>query len=121
VFQAFREEMVVHTDDEDHVLFPLIRSLEQQGIARPTLPIQTEILRLESQHDDAGEYLAAMRRLTGDYTAPIDACNTYRALLSSLAELEADMHRHVHLENHVLFPRAAVKEKELLQAETVGS
>ena len=46
-----------------------------------------------------------MRALTRDFTPPADACNTYRALLSGLAELEADMHAHVHKENNILFPR----------------
>jgi regulator of cell morphogenesis and NO signaling len=119
VFQAFSDELVAHTNDEDHVLFPLIRSLEGNGIARRSRPIHSEVLRLECQHDDAGEALATMRRLTGDYVPPPDACNTYRALLASLAELEADMHRHVHLENHVLFTRAMAKERELLEAEAV--
>ena len=31
----------------------------------------------------------------------------FRGLYYGLAELESDMHVHVHLENHILFPRAA--------------
>jgi regulator of cell morphogenesis and NO signaling len=34
-------------------------------------------------------------------------------LLLGLAELEGDMHRHVHEENNILFPRAAAREAEL--------
>ena len=34
------------------------------------------------------------------------ACNTHRALLAGLAEFESDLHRHVHKENNILFPRA---------------
>ncbi|MDQ5980806.1 MAG: regulator of cell morphosis and signaling, partial [Verrucomicrobiota bacterium] len=33
-------------------------------------------------------------------------CNTHRALLHGLARFEADLHRHVHKENNVMFPRA---------------
>lgn len=47
-----------------------------------------------------------MRAVTGNYTLPADACNTYRALFDGLQELEADLH-HIHLENNILFPRAA--------------
>jgi regulator of cell morphogenesis and NO signaling len=54
-----------------------------------------------------------MRGLTGGYTPPDDACTTYRALLDGLADLEADMHRHVHKENNILFPRAGAVEAEL--------
>jgi hypothetical protein len=31
---------------------------------------------------------------------------TYRALLDGLAELEADLHFHIHEENNILFPLA---------------
>ena len=35
------------------------------------------------------------------------ACPTFRGLYTGSMQLEADMHVHVHLENNVLFPRAA--------------
>jgi regulator of cell morphogenesis and NO signaling len=54
---------------------------------------------------------AALRRLTGDYAVPADACPTYRALLESLAQLERDLHRHIHKENNILHPRAIAAEK----------
>ena len=57
--------------------------------------------------------LKAMRRLTADYAAPEGACTSFRALYAGLAAFEADMHRHVHLENEVLFPRARRAEADL--------
>jgi iron-sulfur cluster repair protein YtfE (RIC family) len=45
--------------------------------------------------------------LTLDYYIPDEACNTYRALFAALIELEGDLHQHIHLENNMLFPRAA--------------
>ena len=33
----------------------------------------------------------------------------HRALLAGLAEFETDLHRHVHKENNVLFPRALAR------------
>jgi regulator of cell morphogenesis and NO signaling len=46
-----------------------------------------------------------MRALTQGYAAPPEACGSWRALYGGLAAFEADLHRHVHLENNVLFPR----------------
>jgi regulator of cell morphogenesis and NO signaling len=46
------------------------------------------------------------RTITGGYVASPWACGTFRALYQGLAELESDMHVHVHLENNVLFPRS---------------
>ena len=48
--------------------------------------------------------------------APPGACNTYRAMLDGLQELEADMHIHVHMENNILFPRAVARETTLAAA-----
>jgi regulator of cell morphogenesis and NO signaling len=62
------------------------------------------------EHDHAGSMMAAIRELTANFTPPPHACNTYRSLYASLAEFEEDLHRHVHLENSVLFPRISALE-----------
>ena len=49
--------------------------------------------------------LAEMRRLTYGYQLPVDACTSYRVAFDGLQRLEEDMHKHVHLENNILFPR----------------
>ncbi|HUJ12692.1 MAG TPA: hemerythrin domain-containing protein, partial [Thermoanaerobaculia bacterium] len=51
-----------------------------------------------------------LRRVTADYTLPGDACISFRALYERLQDLEQDLHRHIHLENNVLFPRAVELE-----------
>ena len=67
---------------------------------------------MESEHDQAGGALAKMRELTDGFTPPDWACNTYRAMLDALAQLELDLHQHVHKENNILFPRAIALEAE---------
>ena len=56
----------------------------------------------------AGTSLADLNvgELTHGYQPSADACNTYRALFDGLEDLEEDLHRHIHLENSVLFPAA---------------
>jgi regulator of cell morphogenesis and NO signaling len=116
VFNELKSELEFHMLKEEKVLFPMIKQLERAADAPSfhcgsiTQPIQV----MEHEHDDAGAAIARMRTLTGDYTPPDDACTTYRALLDGLADLEFDMHRHVHKENSILFPRAAAVEAELL-------
>jgi regulator of cell morphogenesis and NO signaling len=58
------------------------------------------------EHEDAGVALARLRELSHDFQPPPQACNTYRALFAGLADLEEDLHKHIHLENAVLFPQA---------------
>jgi regulator of cell morphogenesis and NO signaling len=47
-----------------------------------------------------------MRELTDGYDLEQAMCNTHRATLDGLRELELDLHQHIHEENNVLFPRA---------------
>ena len=58
------------------------------------------------EHDYVGSALAELRAMSHDYSPPIEACNTYRALFAGLLDLEEDLHRHIHLENSILFPAA---------------
>jgi regulator of cell morphogenesis and NO signaling len=97
--EALRQELEAHMMKEETILFPMIRA----GSASVANPISV----MEHEHDSAGRALERMRAVTGNYTLPADACNSYRALFAGLRELEADLHQHIHLENNILFPRAA--------------
>ena len=68
---------------------------------------------MEVEHDDAGDELAVMRKLTAGYQLPIDACPTFEALYDGLKAMEADLHEHIHLENNILFPRSVELEAEM--------
>lgn len=114
-FAALTESLSAHTMKEEQVLFPMIRQLE----ASDTLPafhcgsIGNPIRQMESEHQDAGAALETLRRLTDGHTPPDWACNTYRAMLDALAQLERDLHQHIHKEDSVLFPRAIELESTL--------
>jgi regulator of cell morphogenesis and NO signaling len=115
-FLALRDELGSHLMKEEMVLFPLMRSLEAASAAGlPSPPshcgsVNNPIRVMVHEHDDAGSALARMRQLTAGYAVPADACNTFRGLFHGLQELEGDLHRHIHLENNILFPRAAAIE-----------
>ena len=97
---------------EEQVLFPANRRLEQSDtqVAFPFGTVANPVRMMEHEHDIAGNALARNRELTCDYAVPADACNTYRAALDGLRALEVDMHRHVHKENSILFPKAVERE-----------
>ena len=118
-FNGLRDELELHTEKEERVLFPWIEHLEKRAgdgsprraaAATPAASVGAPIAMMESEHDEAAGGLAEMRRLTGGYRLPEDACATFRGLYHGLAELEDDLHRHIHLENNVLFPRALALE-----------
>jgi regulator of cell morphogenesis and NO signaling len=115
VFAAFKAELESHMMKEERVLFPICRRLDtaERPVQSQCGTVANPIQVMVAEHDDAGEALARMRRLTDDYTPPPDACNTFRALFDSLHQLERDMHQHVHTENNILFPKAVRAERLL--------
>ena len=98
VFTALRNELEEHITTEEEELFPLVRT---GG------PYDAEqVAELEHEHESAGSALAKLRELSGGYDLDRALCNTHRATLDGLRELELDLHQHIHEENNVLFPRA---------------
>ncbi|HPM22813.1 MAG TPA: iron-sulfur cluster repair di-iron protein [Phycisphaerae bacterium] len=112
VFGDLQAELEAHMMKEERILFPMIETIASSGAhsAAHCGSVQNPIRVMEHEHDSAGAALARLRELTAGYAPPVDACNTYRALLSGLAEFEADLHTHIHKENNILFPRAVELE-----------
>lgn len=108
-FQAFATELLDHMDKEDQRLFPGIVALES-GTGVPVRDLAAWIASpigvMEAEHERAGDALASIREITNGFAPPDWACPTFRGLYYGLAQLETDMHVHVHLENNILFPRA---------------
>jgi regulator of cell morphogenesis and NO signaling len=117
VFAALAQEFSMHLMKEEMMLFPYIERMEEAILEHaPILPapfgtVQNPVSMMMHEHDGAGEALREMRRAGKGYAAPEDACATYRALYAALAEFEADLHQHIHLENNILFPRAIAMER----------
>lgn len=103
-------ELRHHTECEEKNLFPYIAALgtdEKRALPAPAKgSLQMPVTRMMTDHEQAGEELRTLRKLTDDYTPPPEACPTWRALFRAIEDLEADLHTHIHLENNILFPRA---------------
>ena len=104
VFVALADELQGHMLVEEDVVFPSCRTLEE---GHPELvALAGPVRAMELDHRETGTALENLRRLTGDYEPPAGACNSYRAMLERLERLERDVHRHIHEEENILFPRA---------------
>jgi len=116
LFIALAESLIPHMKKEEHVLFPHIKRLGYAAANNMPAPfgpfgtVRNPIQMMMSEHDTDGERLAEMRRITRDYELPEGACPSFTALFAGLQDLERDLHRHIHLENNVLFPAAAKME-----------
>ncbi len=93
-------EMYAHMAKEEQILFPAI----SHGHRGPSVHMPIRVMMHE--HEEHGSNLDRIRELTGDLIPPEGACRTWRALYAGLAQLEAELMEHIHLENNVLFPRA---------------
>jgi regulator of cell morphogenesis and NO signaling len=118
-FTMLHTEIFNHLDKEERILFPYIKQLveaEKKG-TKPEKPefgeVANPIAMMEEEHDEAGTSMAKIRRLSNNFTPPEDACTTYRLLYENLEGFEKDLHKHVHLENNILFPKALELEKQL--------
>lgn len=119
-YAQFAASLESHMKKEEQVLFPLIRNLDNlppQAKLESSMSVAGPINMLESEHDHAGSELAQMRQLSDNFTPPAGACNTFIAMLDGLAQMENDMHQHVHKENNVLFPKAMAVEVLKLKQE----
>src|SRR5450759_5394401 len=116
LFTEVGREMIMHMQKEEQILFPYIDALERVTSVHSSVEppffqtVVNPIHAMMKEHDAAGELVKQIRKASSEYTAPADACTSYKALYQDLREFEADLHQHVHLENNILFPRSVEME-----------
>ena len=113
IFRKVATDMMQHLKSEEEQLFPAVRRLTELKKSGET-PDPEEAGRLKAvlaelghEHDEVGAAVHEIRRLSGNYAVPDDVCNTFMVTYRKLKEFEDDLHKHVHLENNILFPKAA--------------
>ena len=113
-------ELTKHMQKEEIVLFPYIAKMilakdNNTQLSQPAFGSVTNPVRMMmSEHQVEGERFLKISSLTNDYQLPADTCTTYEVTYERLQDFEIDLHRHIHLENNILFPKAAELENELL-------
>lgn len=121
LFTETAQDLAAHVKKEELMLFPYIRQMVKSNMGdkkRPktALGSATEyIVQMEEEHDAEGERFRRISELTDNYTPPADACRTYMVTFDMLREFEEDLHRHIHIENNILFPKSMEMERELVE------
>lgn len=112
IYQNFKDNLEEHFNIEETVLFPYIKELETSKKGKKpnieTKKFKKIIDILSAEHEVTGDSLCEIRELTSDYVLPLDACKSFEELYEHLQAIEDDLHKHIHLENTVLFPRVIV-------------
>lgn len=111
-FDKMATELMAHLKEEEEVVFPAIKRAEassETGSAPEATDaeiIARGVKALSREHEEVGAALHDIRALSMGYALPPDACATYTLTYQRLRAFETDLHKHVHLENNVLFPGA---------------
>ena len=117
------DELLFHLNKEERILFPYIEDLERSRNHAGSAPkacfpsVESPIKAMINEHEAAGALLDEMRTATQNFTPWNGACPTLVGLYDGLDAFERDLHRHVHLENNLLFPRAIAMEADVLAAQ----
>lgn len=111
-FLALSQELLNHLQAEEERVFPLIREIYntrmrgEKVLREMVNSLREELALMVEDHEGAGDIMKEIRELSNNFTPPADACATYSILYQNLAGFEEDLHKHVHLENNILFKKA---------------
>lgn len=119
LFEGVGSDLSQHMMKEERIVFPYVKelvSVKKLGgnlTEKPFGNVSNPIRAMDLEHEQAGKDLAEIRAITSNYVLPTDACNSYIILYKKLEEFEDDLHKHVHLESNIIFPKAIKLEIEL--------
>lgn len=116
-FHKSAGELTMHMQKEELLLFPYVKKMEEakKENKKPMAPafgkVAHPIAAMMAEHENEGERYMRISELTNNYQVPADGCTTYEVTMKQLADFEKDLHRHIHLENNILFPKAKLLER----------
>lgn len=120
LFNVSATDLLQHLQKEESILFPYIKIMtsaikNNENIQQPGFgTVENPIAMLKQEHETEGDLFVEIAKLTKGYTPPADACETYKVTFAMLKEYEEDLHKHIHLENNILFEKAKEMEQKLV-------
>lgn len=118
LFAESLEELGMHLQKEENVLFPyLLELFEASERQTPIQPmhcgsVENPIAVMKMEHEGEGNRYMYIAKLTNDYIAPADACDSYRLVYSQIEGFMKTLFEHIHLENNIIFPMAVELERQ---------
>ena len=117
LFIGSAQDLAAHMKKEELILFPFIKQMVEAKKNGEALPaprfgtVENPVAMMKHEHEAEGERFVKIAELTNNYEFPDDACGTYQVTYKMLEDFQNDLHKHIHLENNILFPKAIAMEK----------
>ena len=117
LFLESAKDLAAHMKKEELILFPFIKKMvaakaKGENIQKPHFgSVENPVAMMKHEHTVEGDRFVKIAELTNNYQFPEDACGTYQVTYKMLEDFENDLHKHIHLENNILFPKAIALEK----------
>ncbi|WP_332025560.1 iron-sulfur cluster repair di-iron protein [Kaistella sp.] len=117
LFIGSAQDLAAHMKKEELILFPFIKQMVEAKKNGEALPaprfgtVENPVAMMKHEHEAEGERFVKIAELTNNYEFPDDACGTYQVTYRMLEDFQNDLHKHIHLENNILFPKAIAMEK----------
>lgn len=121
MFPLFVDDFIHHIHEEESRLFKRIEMLQDIEEDRFSLNDALTILErdpihlLAEVHEIHEDEMSGIRRLTFDYTLPLDAPLTMKVLFHELQNFERELIIHTQIEDELLFPKAVELEREAVR------
>jgi regulator of cell morphogenesis and NO signaling len=120
-FGQLAQRMRAHLLHEQDVIFPYLKQMENAWKKREiygSLFVRTlrkPLVATGEEHKLINRNLEMLRKLTLNYSFPVNACTNYQVLFQKLKALDNDLSQLLFLEQTILYPGAIKLESELLQ------
>lgn len=117
LFIGSAQDLAAHMKKEELILFPFIKQMIEAKKNGEPLPaprfgtVENPVAMMKHEHEAEGDRFVKIAELTNNYQFPDDACGTYQVTYRMLEDFQNDLHKHIHLENNILFPKAIALEK----------
>lgn len=116
-FQTMADELAMHMEKEESILFPYIRKMQIDSTANLNSSRHSFLAEqnrlMEKEHRRVRSTFTDMRGYTSDYRIDDAFSETHLNVLKLLKEFESDYRHHIHIEDHILFPKAINLEAKL--------
>ncbi|QZE14535.1 hemerythrin domain-containing protein [Halosquirtibacter laminarini] len=116
-FFQYKEELIKHLYQEDHMFFPYIYDLieKKENLTYKDPVLLNSSIFYSEKHENLGVKVSDLKNLIVKYIPSNTDQETCQQLLIQLIRLEIDLENHRHIEEKVLIPKVQILEQVIQQ------